>query len=119
MGPLSNKAGNSMNIADELERLRALRDSGALSDEEFSRAKSRVLDHSDTGLTDAAGPLNVLHQLRRSNSDRMIGGVCGGLGRYTGMPAWSWRLLFCLFVVCFGFGFLLYCLLWLFVPLES
>lgn len=106
-----------MNIADELERLRVLRDSGALSDEEFVRAKARVLGQSDAA--DAPGPPNVLHQLRRSRTDSVIGGVCGGLGRYTGMPSWSWRILFCLSVVCFGFGILLYCLMWLFMPLEN
>jgi uncharacterized Tic20 family protein len=32
-----------MNISDEIERLRQLRDQGALNDEEFARAKQRVL----------------------------------------------------------------------------
>ena len=109
-----------MNIADELERLRSLRDGGALSDEEFSRAKARVLGQtSHAAGADAAGADNVLNNLRRSQGDRVIGGVCGGLGRYTGMPAWIWRVLFCLAVVCFGFGILLYCLMWLFMPLEN
>ncbi|MGE0115683.1 MAG: PspC domain-containing protein [Steroidobacteraceae bacterium] len=111
-----------MNIADELERLRSLRDSGALSEEEFARAKARVLGN-DAGFTatgtDTSGAQCVLHQLRRSRTDRVLGGVCGGLGRYTGMPSWSWRVLFCLSVIGFGFGVLLYCLLWLFVPLET
>jgi phage shock protein C len=108
-----------MNVADELERLRALRDNGALSDEEFSRAKARVLGQTDNGVADAAGPRNVLNQLRRSQTDRVIGGVCGGLGSHTGLPSWSWRVLFCLSVVCFGFGILLYCLMWLFMPVEN
>ncbi len=108
-----------MNIADELERLRSLRDSGALSDEEFSRAKTRALEQADNTESEATGTLKVLNQLRRSQSDRVIGGVCGGLGRYTGTPSWVWRVLFCLSVACFGFGILLYCLLWLFMPLES
>jgi len=111
-----------MNIADELERLRSLRDSGALSEEEFVRAKARVLA-DDAGFAasgkDASSAPCVLHRLRRSQTDRVLGGVCGGLGRYTGMPSWSWRVLFCLSVIGFGFGVLLYCLLWLFVPLET
>ena len=108
-----------MNIADELERLRSLRESGALSDDEFARAKARVLDQTDRLGAVATGSGTVLNQLRRSQTDRVIGGVCGGLGRYTGMPAWVWRVLFCLAVVCFGFGILLYCLMWLFMPLEN
>jgi phage shock protein PspC (stress-responsive transcriptional regulator) len=107
-----------MNIADELERLRALRDSGALNDEEFSRAKARVLGQNDR-VEAAASPREVLNQLRRSQGDRVFGGVCGGLGRYTGTPSWLWRVVFCLFLACFGFGILLYCLMWLFMPLES
>lgn len=107
-----------MNIADELERLRALHASGALNDEEFSRAKARALGQNDRGGV-AASSRNVLNQLRRSQTDRVIGGVCGGLGRYTGTPSWIWRVVFCLFLACFGFGILLYCLMWLFMPLES
>ena len=107
-----------MGIADELERLQTLRNSGAISEEEFARAKARVLDGSSASSPDE-GPIEVLHRLRRSRSDAMLGGVCGGLGRYTGMPSWTWRVLFCLSVVCFGFGILLYCLMWLFVPIEN
>ncbi len=108
-----------MSVAEELERLRTLRDSGAISEEEFARAKARVLDGSNGFHAAPDGPLNVLHQLRRNRSDCVLGGVCGGLGRYTGMPSWSWRVLFCLSVLGFGFGILLYLLLWLFIPQES
>jgi phage shock protein PspC (stress-responsive transcriptional regulator) len=108
-----------MSVAEELERLRVLRDSGAINEDEFVRAKARVLDGPNGQPSESVGPLHVLHQLRRSRSDSVLGGVCGGLGRYTGVPSWSWRVLFCLSVVCFGFGILLYCLLWLFVPLEA
>ncbi len=108
-----------MSIAEELERLRVLRDSGAINEDEFTRAKARVLDGSSGQPSESPGPLHVLNQLRRSRSDSVLGGVCGGLGRYTGMPSWSWRVLFCLSLLCFGFGILLYCLLWLFVPLEA
>lgn len=108
-----------MSIAAELERLRVLRDSGALSEDEFARAKAKVLNDPGGLHSESAGPRNVLNQLRRSRSDCVLGGVCGGLGRYTGMPSWSWRVLFCLSVLCFGFGVLLYCLLWLFIPQES
>lgn len=108
-----------MSIAQELERLQALRDSGAISEEEFVRAKAKVLDGQHSTPTASTNPLNVLNQLRRSRSNAVLGGVCGGLGRYTGVPAWGWRVLFCLSVLCVGFGVLLYALLWLFVPLEA
>jgi phage shock protein C len=106
-----------MSIADEIEKLQALRDRGSLSEAEFARAKARILgEPSAVGSGDSA---DLLHQLRRSKSDRIVGGVCGGLGKYTGMPSWAWRVLFCLTFFGFGFGLLLYVLLWLFVPEES
>jgi phage shock protein PspC (stress-responsive transcriptional regulator) len=106
-----------MSVAEELERLHALLDKGALSDDEFARAKARVL--SSNGDTHSAAASQALNQLRRSRSDRLFGGVCGGLGRYTDTPSWVWRVLFCLAVICLGFGVLLYCLLWLFVPEQK
>ena len=62
-----------MGLADELTRLQSLRDSGALSDDEFQRAKARVL----AGDEPAPG-MREINRLRRSRSDRWIGGVCGG-----------------------------------------
>ncbi|MBP7764068.1 MAG: PspC domain-containing protein [Deltaproteobacteria bacterium] len=55
-------------------------------------------------------------EFAKSETDRWIGGVCGGLGEHTPIPSWVWRLLFTLLVLCFGTGFLLYILLWIFVP---
>lgn len=104
-----------MSLADELEKLQTLKDRGALNDDEFARAKAKLLSEANYGGQSAS----MLHQLRRSHSDRMLGGVCGGLGKYTGVPSWVWRVLFCLTLLGFGFGLLLYILLWLFVPAES
>jgi len=59
-----------------------------------------------------------LRRLSRSTDDRVLGGVCGGLGRYTPIPSWLWRVLFSLLVLIFGTGLLLYILLWIFMPKE-
>jgi phage shock protein PspC (stress-responsive transcriptional regulator) len=56
--------------------------------------------------------------LRRSQTDRWLGGVCG-LARITGVDSWIWRLLFVLFVLTFGFGLAIYILLWIFVPEDE
>ncbi|MBV8502367.1 MAG: PspC domain-containing protein [Paucibacter sp.] len=111
-----------MSNADELSKLADLHQRGVLSDEEFAQAKARVLGgigggtYGDPG---AAGPAaSELHNLRRSRSDAWVGGVCGGVARFTGVPAWVWRLLFIALVLCAGSGFLLYLLLWIFVPAE-
>ncbi len=62
---------------------------------------------------------NWLHNLTKSDSDKWIGGVCGGLGESSPIPAWAWRLLFVTLLVCFGTGILLYILLWIFIPAKS
>ena len=59
-----------------------------------------------------------INQLRRSRSDRMLAGVCGGLAKFTSLDAWIWRLVFFLCVVFLGFGVLIYLLMWIFVPEE-
>ncbi|MDY0187830.1 MAG: PspC domain-containing protein [Syntrophus sp. (in: bacteria)] len=59
---------------------------------------------------------NWLQRFKKSQKDKWIGGVCGGLGEHTPIPSWCWRFLFAfLFFFC-GFGFLLYLLLWILVP---
>ena len=57
--------------------------------------------------------------LRRSQSDRMIAGVCGGLGRFFGIsPAW-FRLAFLIALIPGGVpGILVYMLMWIIVPTE-
>jgi phage shock protein PspC (stress-responsive transcriptional regulator) len=103
-----------MSIAEELEKLQSLRERGVISEQEFARAKAQALD----GAPPVDGTRSFLHQLARSRSDRFIGGVCGGLGRHTDLPSWAWRLIFCLTLLYFGAGLLIYILLWLFLPQE-
>ena len=60
----------------------------------------------------------AINQLRRSRSDRWIGGVCGGIAVITGVDSWIWRLMFALLLLFGGTGALIYILLWIFVPNE-
>jgi phage shock protein C len=103
-------------LADELTRLAELRANGGLTEEEFKRAKERLLNTDQTRSNDSVA--SVVNGFRRSHSDRWIGGVCGGIARSTGMEAWVWRLLFTVLFICAGAGLLLYLLLWIFVPSE-
>lgn len=105
-----------MNLSDEIERLHALHRSGALSDEEFAAAKARLL-HPPPRPGDAP-VLAAVSAMRRSTGDRWIAGVCGGLGRATGVESWVWRLAFALLLVWGGAGLVAYLLLWIFVPPE-
>ena len=110
-----------MNIADEIKRLHELHQAGALSDAEFAQAKARLLAAGDTSASSAHQNLglNQLNQFRRSKSDQWLGGLCGGLGKFTGMESWIWRLMFVLFVSAFGTGFIAYLLAWIFIPEEE
>ena len=108
-------------ISDEIKRLHELHQAGALTDAEFEAAKAKVLAAQSTvnlnkdGGDSVAGELN---RLRRSRSDRWLGGVCGGLALSSGLESWVWRLMFVLFFLTFGFGFVIYLLMWIFVPEE-
>ncbi|MCB0917410.1 MAG: PspC domain-containing protein [Actinobacteria bacterium] len=57
--------------------------------------------------------------LRRSSSDRMIGGVCGGLGRRYGIDPAILRVAFVVAVLAAGFGLLAYLALWLLIPADT
>lgn len=104
-----------MSLSEELGRLGTLHERGMLSDEEFSRAKARVLE-GDSGPT--APTLLAINALRRSRGDRWLGGVCGGIARATGVDSWIWRLLFALLALCAGTGVLIYLLMWILVPAD-
>jgi len=105
-----------MALADELGKLAELRANGGLTEEEFIRAKERLLNTEHTRSTDPLA--TAVNTFRRSRTDRLFGGVCGGIARSTGMEAWVWRLLFVALFICAGAGLLLYILLWIFVPSE-
>lgn len=109
-----------MSDSDELQKLADLHARGVLSDDEFGRAKDRVLaqDGSAARSGSSAPGVNAVNGLRRARMDRWIGGVCGGIGRATGLESWIWRLIFTLGMLFAGSGLLLYILLWIFVPEE-
>ncbi len=59
------------------------------------------------------------HRLTRSQTDSMIGGVCGGLGKYFGIDPTLVRLIFVLLAVFGGGGVAIYIILWIVIPLEG
>jgi len=116
-------------LSDEIKRLHELHQAGALTDAEFEQAKARILSGASTvsltkesvfrsGSSFDTHRDDLLSGLRRTRLDRWLGGVCGGLARTYGLESWVWRLIFVLFVLTFGFGILIYLLLWVFVPEE-
>jgi phage shock protein PspC (stress-responsive transcriptional regulator) len=105
-----------MAMADDLSKLAELRANGGLSEDEFKRAKERLLGGDRSAAEDPLA--SAVNKFRRSRSDRVLGGVCGGMARATGMESWVWRLLFAAMFILAGAGLLLYVLLWIFVPSE-
>jgi phage shock protein C len=101
-------------VSEEITKLHELHSRGALSAEEFARAKARILGTEP--IPPSSFPVN---RLRRSLTDSWIGGVCGGLARLTGVESWIWRVLFVFGVAFGGFTLFAYIILWIFVPREG
>jgi len=57
-------------------------------------------------------------RLFRSRDDRMLGGVCGGLGTYFTIDSTLLRVLFVLLALSGGPGVLAYLLLLILIPIE-
>ena len=62
------------------------------------------------------GPPPVRPQLRRSRTDKILGGVSGGLAEYSGIDALLWRVGFVALTLAGGTGIIVYLLLWLLMP---
>jgi len=62
---------------------------------------------------------NQKRGLRRSRTNRMLAGVCGGLGEFFGISAFWFRLgMFIAFIPGGVPGLLIYLLLWIIMPSE-
>ena len=58
-------------------------------------------------------------RMYRNPDDTIVSGVCGGLGAYLDTDPVLFRILFVLFTVFFGVGFLLYIVLWIALPVAN
>ena len=54
-------------------------------------------------------------RLLRSNTNSVIGGVCGGIGDYFNIDPVIARIIFVITAI-FGAGFLVYIILWIMMP---
>ena len=62
--------------------------------------------------------MNPQRQIRRSSTDRMLGGVCGGLAQYLGVDSTLVRLAFVLLAMS-GVSPLVYLVLWVVIPSDA
>ena len=63
-------------------------------------------------------PRNALEprKLYRSETQRMVAGVCGGLAEYFNIDARVMRVLFLILAVFGGSGIVIYLVMWILVP---
>jgi len=67
----------------------------------------------------AKGKKLLQKKLMRDPNDRIIGGVCAGLGNYFGVSPIIMRLIVLALFLGAGFGFFIYIILWMVMPLAK
>ncbi|MBI9043333.1 MAG: PspC domain-containing protein [Anaerolineaceae bacterium] len=59
------------------------------------------------------------NKFARSNTEKVLGGVCGGIGQYLNIDPIIPRIFFILLTISNGLGFLIYLILWIIMPVED
>ncbi len=65
------------------------------------------------------GKEEPIKRLLRSSRDRVIGGVCGGIARFTNIDPTLLRIATMLLVIFGGLSLWIYIILWIFLPLDT
>lgn len=89
------------------------------ANEEPSPTVSDSQGNQPPGPEQPVQPEPFLARLRRSKGNQMIGGVCGGLGRETGIDPLLFRVAFVMASFVGGAGMILYIAAWMFIPEEG
>lgn len=88
--------------------------------ETVSSTKSHTNNQSNSGSGSGSNRRNFSGRLYRDADDKFIGGVCAGIAAYINVDPTIVRLVFAIITFGgFGFGFLLYILLWILLPSRS
>jgi phage shock protein C len=66
-----------------------------------------------------AGAMEEPRKLYRSQTQRKLAGVCGGLAEYFNIDATALRVLFLILAVFGGSGLVIYLVMWIIVPNAS
>ena len=82
-------------------------------DGDEEKVKSRVYEESGNNKNYT---YTKAERFYRSENDKIVAGVCGGLAAYFGIDPIIVRILFVVFSFGFGFGFIAYIVLWIAVP---
>ena len=57
-------------------------------------------------------------RIYRSRNDKVIAGICGGLGNYLNIDPVIIRVIFIILLLTVGSGILIYLIAWILIPLE-
>ena len=63
-------------------------------------------------------PKEQINRLYRSSKDKVLAGVCGGLGEYFKIDPVIIRILWVVFSLIYGVGILAYIVAWIIVPVN-
>lgn len=56
------------------------------------------------------------HRIYRDPDNRILGGVCAGMGAYWDIEPWILRIIFTVLIFAGGFGLMVYLILWIVLP---
>ncbi|MFJ7076045.1 PspC domain-containing protein [Streptomyces sp. NPDC098781] len=74
---------------------------------------------AETGAPAEAGVLDAPHRFRRDRGNKMLAGVCAGLGRQCDMDPVIFRITLAVLSATGGIGLIFYGFAWLFVPYDD
>ncbi|MBD0332777.1 MAG: PspC domain-containing protein, partial [Chitinophagaceae bacterium] len=89
--------------------------------EDFEAASETIGAEETTGTySESSTKQRFKGRLYRDGRDKILGGVCAGIANYTNVDPAVVRLLFAIITLGgFGFGFLIYILLWIILPVRN
>lgn len=93
---------------------------GKTEDFDAINAKDEDKEKSVNTILQASQAQNFSHKkLMRDPDDRILGGVCAGLGHYFNVSPLVVRLIALVLFLSFGFGLLIYIALWIIMPIAK
>lgn len=63
--------------------------------------------------------MNHIKRVYRSAKDRLLGGICGGLGQYFGVDSNLIRLIWVIITLIWPASIIAYFIMWAIIPIES
>jgi len=84
--------------------------------DEFEPVDETFDGPQETHKTSSETATQIIKRLMRDPDDRVLGGVCAGLGHYFNINPVILRIIVLILIFGFGFGILIYLLLWIVIP---